>query len=412
MFPQHIYHKLEGGAIRLLKIHSRSDFTLENTYWKNSAPYVAISHCWGDADDLCNVTINGAGVSLRKHVAAMLGSLYEHHHVNCIWLDMACINQCDLQEKAEQVSLMGQIYGKADQVYAWLGESDPEVDDIFDVLQQFRDYREHEHSLEHMDAAESLSFHRDSFRRIYQTRIGLMPEPSNSDGDDLHEELNLLRPFLMIPYWRRAWIIQELILAKTVIVCYGNRSIDLHDVYGTSLDWGSFEQGFDAGVIQIAGRTNLKQHSRAWKIIQAICGHRRLRKRLEWENGEEFRFLQSGNEEIESRAVVLMKMSERGDVAMFDEVIGLYAQNHCKHLRDKVYAFRELVPQWRENVVVDYDKKSDLEVFQDVVRLGLLKQQKHGGGHVAFWLWSAMNLGDRSEFDSFLREHLPEISQR
>jgi hypothetical protein len=49
----------------------------------------------------------------------------------------------------------------------------------------------------------------------------------------------------MRPYWRRIWIVQELVLAKVVVVCCGDRSIDFDDIYGLSLDWGFSKQGFD-----------------------------------------------------------------------------------------------------------------------------------------------------------------------
>jgi len=74
-----------------------------------------------------------------------------------------------------------------------------------------------------------------------------------------------------------------------------------------------------------------------------------------------------------------IKMSERADVAMFDEVIKVFAQHHeCSRPKDKVYGFRELVPQWKENLVVNY-KQSDLEVFLDVAKLDLFESKKHGG---------------------------------
>jgi hypothetical protein len=59
----------------------------------------------------------------------------------------------------------------------------------------------------------------------------------------LHEEFNWLRPLYERPYWRRVWIVQELVLAKVVVVCCGDKFIDFDDIYGLSLDWGSFEQG-------------------------------------------------------------------------------------------------------------------------------------------------------------------------
>jgi hypothetical protein len=39
-----------------------------------------------------------------------------------------------------------------------------------------------------------------------------------------------------------------------------------------------------------------------------------------------------------------IKMSERGDIAMFDKVIEVFAQYHeYSLLKDKVYGFRELI---------------------------------------------------------------------
>jgi len=104
--------------------------------------------------------------------------------------------------------------------------------------------------------------------------------------------------------------------------------------------------------------------------------------------------------------LISIKMSERGDVAMLDEVIGVYARHHeCSLPKDKVYGFRELVPQWKENLVVDY-KRSNLEIFLDVANLDLFEPKKHGGWHVAFHLWSAMGLGDSEKFNDCLRQSL------
>jgi hypothetical protein len=103
------------------------------------------------------------------------------------------------------------------------------------------------------------------------------------------------------------------------------------------------------------------------------------------------------------------KMSDRVDIAMLDKMITLYAQHHeCSLPKDKVYGFRELVPQWKENLVVNY-KRSDLEVFLDVAKLNLFESKKHGGWHIAFLLWSAMGLGDREKFNDCLRQSFPEI---
>jgi hypothetical protein len=72
-------------------------------------------------------------------------------------------------------------------------------------------------------------------------------------------------------------------------------------------------QGFDSGTYQM-----LKPHTRGWNTIQAIRGHRRLRE-VEWEMGGE------------APCLTNIEMSEWGDVAMFDEVIGV-SPVHRLHL--------------------------------------------------------------------------------
>lgn len=99
-----------------------------------------------------------------------------------------------------------------------------------------------------------------------------------------------------------------------------------------------------------------------------------------------------------------IKMSEWGDVAMFDEVIEVCAQHHeCSLPKDKAYSFCELVPQWKENLVVNY-KRSDLEVFLDVAKLSLFESKMHWGLHVAFRLWLAMGLRDREKSNDCLQQ--------
>lgn len=208
----------------------------------------------------------------------------------------------------------------------------------------------------------------------------------------MHEEFNWLRPLYARCYWRSIWIVQELVLAKEVIVCCGDRSIDFDDIYGLSPDWGSFEQGFD-----IIGYQTAKECTKGWNTIRTVYGHRSRRKKAKW------------NMEEGALYPISIKISENGGVAILDEVIKVYAQNHeCSCLKDKVYGFRELIARWKEELVVDY-AKFDLEVFQDVARLGLFGSKQHGGRYIACCLWEAMELGNSEDFNDCTRQYLPKL---
>jgi hypothetical protein len=91
MLSQSLYQTLRGGEIRLLTIRSLSNFTLENAYLRDNPYYVAISYCWGDVKDLCNIRVNDYEVPLRGHVYVMLSNLYHKYQVTRLWLDMVCI---------------------------------------------------------------------------------------------------------------------------------------------------------------------------------------------------------------------------------------------------------------------------------------------------------------------------------
>jgi len=106
---------------------------------------------------------------------------------------------------------------------------------------------------------------------------------------------------------------------------------------------------------------------------------------------------------------IFLDFPDSSSLSQFDEVIGVYAKHHkCSLPKDKVYSFRELVPQWKENLVVDY-KRSDLEVFLDVAKLDLFEPKKHRGWHLAFHLWLTMGLGDCEKFNDCLQQSFPKI---
>ncbi|CAI6342359.1 unnamed protein product [Periconia digitata] len=360
-----------------------------------SEEYTCLSYTWGQENDGGGpfpILINGKTFPIRRNLKIFLHIAMRKYPKQRIWIDAICIDQGNNAEKSDQVSRMGEIYSLAVRVYAWLGEASRETDLVFAVLQQFRDRKREEACPTSFDAAEQLSIYQQLFRDIYQEEAGSLPDQCEWHDKTLHKEFNWLRPLYERCYWQRVWIVQELVLAKTVIVHCGDKSIDFDDIYGLSPDWGSFEQEFD-----MTGYNTVKQHTKGWRTIRTIHGHRSRRKIVEWKMDGEA--LYSMN----------IKMSEKGDVAVLDEVIRIYAKHHeCSCLKDKIYGFRELISRWKEELVVDY-KKSDLEVFLDVARLGLFDSKQYGGQYIACCLWEAMKLGNSEDFSDCIRQHLPEL---
>ncbi|KAF1828623.1 HET-domain-containing protein, partial [Decorospora gaudefroyi] len=145
---------------------------LEHVSLSAKHTYEALSYVWGDASDTSSMILDRTLYPITKNLECALRYLRSKEAPRVLWVDAICINQDDQDEKSEQVPMMGEIYSRATKVYAWLGEADRQINCIFDILQD------------------------------------------DLDDDILHEEFNWLRALYMRPYWRRVWIVQELVLAK------------------------------------------------------------------------------------------------------------------------------------------------------------------------------------------------------
>ena len=67
--------------------------------------YDAVSHAWGSHSDAEALIINGAEWLVTTSIYEALQRLREPEREKCIWIDALCINQHDLQDRAQQVSM-------------------------------------------------------------------------------------------------------------------------------------------------------------------------------------------------------------------------------------------------------------------------------------------------------------------
>lgn len=146
---------------------------------EDAPAYDALSYVWGTAHDPNPVSCNGIPKQVTKSLSSALRALrplpsadpekahqngvrvmaegnvlHSSHHLwrglsvnkwekplhihaesSFIWVDALCINQDDLEERANQVKTMRRIYAEADTVYIWFGtELDCTTDDAHQPL--------------------------------------------------------------------------------------------------------------------------------------------------------------------------------------------------------------------------------------------------------------------------------------
>ena len=88
--------------------------------------FEALSYAWGSNDEPTKpyISCHGKCIKLTSSLESALRQIRSEKEVTNLWVDQICVNQEDLEERSQQVSLMSSIYSIAKRVIIWLGDSD------------------------------------------------------------------------------------------------------------------------------------------------------------------------------------------------------------------------------------------------------------------------------------------------
>ena len=223
-----IYISLDREEFRLLQVQGYDNFgilrcSLIHTPLQGDAtiPYSAISYTWNESDKLWYgdydttpkpIRINGVAVMVPDKVANMIclvekddpelvptklhNSDRMKHSKKTIWIDAICINQENMEENGHQVARMGSIFGRASEVLSFLGSPSGETDQVIDKIIN-------------LSSTGTLNYE---------------PSPKWT--------LAIVNFFGGHDYWRRAWIFQEIAMARTIVMFWGSKVVSLDTILG------------------------------------------------------------------------------------------------------------------------------------------------------------------------------------
>ena len=163
------YQHLDAAVheIRLLDLGDNFQYTIRHVSLHQNPKYFAVSYYWGAPGVTKSIWVNGHQIQLRKTVYQFLKSLYRQFGSITIWLDVICINQRDKQEQGSQVSMMGDIYTKAQVVYSWLGVGSADTDH---ALRYLHAHKSAFGSIDKVDQSMVIDGLSHMFAHLYWTR--------------------------------------------------------------------------------------------------------------------------------------------------------------------------------------------------------------------------------------------------
>ncbi|KAH8682947.1 heterokaryon incompatibility protein-domain-containing protein [Tricladium varicosporioides] len=248
MSPTSIYDKLPKRHIRLLilqpgeagsALHGR----LELACIDNDPVYEALSYTWGAPEATSVLHCQGLSIPLTANLYDALSRLRLLDEVRILWVDQICIDQNDLAERSEQVSLMGEIYRGAEVVNIWLGEEKEDTELVIGFLPKL---------LSCFKTSEEGDRTTDELPDVIGT-LGILTLRSDS--------WEAFRNIFQRPYFRRMWIVQEVVLGSKCRVYCGSYAMEWNDMARAALCF----------------KTDTTDHFEALGVVQIIRG---LKKRI------------------------------------------------------------------------------------------------------------------------------------
>lgn len=114
--------------------HQNVRYRMEEIHLDAGEPFTALSYAWDSHKGTADIICDGRIIKVSKNCVAALRRFQNASGVERLWVDAICINQSDTAEKKVQLGIMGEIYAKAHQVRAWLGEHDKASELVFNFL--------------------------------------------------------------------------------------------------------------------------------------------------------------------------------------------------------------------------------------------------------------------------------------
>lgn len=154
--------------------------------------YEALSYAWSYPKD-SYIQVNKSSLQVTANLVDALSHIRSTTETRLLWIDAICINQNDLKERSSQVAQMRAVYSRASRVLVWLGRSTERTEIGMRFLQSCI-----------------------KAERLQEARWQNLP-PSvifNGIADVLYRH-----------WFQRFWIVQEVALAKEVVMSCGSYQV-------------------------------------------------------------------------------------------------------------------------------------------------------------------------------------------
>ncbi|QPC78184.1 hypothetical protein HYE68_008936 [Fusarium pseudograminearum] len=231
------YRPLPKGFIRVLELQPGQKgnvvcFSLIQVELSESPSFEALSYEWKGKVGTVPTRCDGDRILVTPNCYTALETLRSKTETKNLWIDAICINQRDNSERGIQVSMMYEIYSKANSVLMWIGEERDDSDLAFASIPVLSLAMEQVRKSPYFTPV-SIGQGNNKDLLLGLPEIRHLTEQLNVDPKTWEAWYKLCRR----SYFTRAWIFQEIILAgpRGTVMC-GTRRVS----------WDTFKSALQA----------------------------------------------------------------------------------------------------------------------------------------------------------------------
>ncbi|KAK5657394.1 hypothetical protein OQA88_2964 [Cercophora sp. LCS_1] len=206
------------------------------------AKFATLSYVWGHHPHACeDVIVDGCDFRVTESLASALRAAQRHGLAALpdrpaqefrLWADAICINQQDIEECNRHVPQMKYIYEAAKLVIGYAGKETEALRLAMTTLNVVgAELRAHPSIATWGNSNEGIE--PDAFLAW----MGKYPELCSKEFSDTDPKVSLVNPtwaaihhLLSLPLWERAWIFQEIILSRTMLVVSDTQTVHLSNL--------------------------------------------------------------------------------------------------------------------------------------------------------------------------------------
>lgn len=192
--------------------------------------YHALSYVWGNPAKVFPILLNDTLTSITQNLGEALKRLWKED-IEFLWADGLCIDQSKgeaaLTERNAQVQMMDEVYKEAEAVWAWLGLADNHSEIVMNEIATGGGK-----IIKH--ALGPFSWMRGAQTTLDGFNLGILALVDvEANVQELLKDMNWAsgchpksslswKHFLACPYWRRGWILQEVLLSRQCFLVCGD----------------------------------------------------------------------------------------------------------------------------------------------------------------------------------------------